>query len=84
MNFIEICNNSLYAGLKELQGNSKYQYSIFCNEKIYTKYSVREKDNRIDIYDNQGDSFSMDLNDFVKCVQDKTIIINVTERNQNI
>ena len=84
MDFIEICNNGVYAGLSALQDNPKYQYSISYSKKTYTKYSICEKDNRIDVYNDQGDSFSMDLNDFVKCVQSKIIIITLAERNQDI
>ena len=80
MNFIEICNNDLYAGLKELQCNPKYQCLILYNQKTYSRYSLCEKENIIYVYDNQGDSFSMDLNCFVKYVNDKLIEINVTKR----
>lgn len=80
MNFNEICNNKLYASLNELQNNPKYKYSIIYNQKTYYQYSICEKENRIYVYDNQGGSFSMDLNRFVKCVNDKIIEINVIER----
>lgn len=80
MNFNEICNNELYASLKELQSNPKYQCLIIYNQKTYYQYSVCEKENIIYVYDNKGDSFSMDLNYFVKCVSDKIIEINVIER----
>ena len=80
MDFIEFCNNSLYAGLKALQDNPKYQYLIFYNGIACTNYFICEKENRIYISNNQKYAFGMDLNDFVKNVQDNIIEIKVIER----
>ena len=84
MNFIEICNNSLYAGLRALQDSPKDQYSIYYNGIIYTKYSVYNTENKIYMSNNLGDIRYMDLNDFVKYVQDKAIKIEVIEKESDI
>ena len=80
MDFNEICNNNLYVSLKELQSHPKYQCSILYNQKTYYQYSIFEKENRIYVYDNQNCVFSMDLNCFVKYVNDRIIEIKVIER----
>ena len=78
--FEEYCNNALYAGLEELQNNPDYQCSIKYNGKIYTGFSISQDRNEICIFNDQGDSYTMDLNDFVNKVRDNQISINVTKR----
>lgn len=80
MDIIEICNNNLIAGLKCLKNNPNYQYLIRFNGIDYTDYSTYDEKNEICIFDKQGNNCSMDLNDFVKKVQDEIITFNVTER----
>lgn len=75
--FEEYCNNDLYAGLEELQNNPNYQCSISSGEITYTEYSICAERNEICMYDNQGHSYSMDLNNFVKSVQNKIYRISV-------
>ena len=82
MNFIEICNNNLYEGLRALQDHPKYEYSIYCNGIIYTKYDISDKENSIYISNDLGDMCYMDLNDFVRYVNEKIIEINIIERKK--
>ena len=77
--FEEYCNNGLYAGLEALQNNPDYQCSIKCNGKTYTGFSISKERNEICIFNDQGDSYYMDLNDFVEYVRKGKIKMNVTQ-----
>lgn len=77
--FEEYCNNDLYADLEELQNNPDYQCSIRYNGKTYTGFSISKERNEICIFNDQGDSYSMDLNDFVEYVRKGEIKMNVTK-----
>ena len=82
--FEEYCNNDLYTGLEALQNNPNYRCSFKYNGKTYTGFSISIERNKIHMHDDQGNSCSMDLNELVNKVWDKTVKMNIIERSHNL